>query len=325
MDAAQELAAGSIAELMRRFVAHVRRRGAASTADSYGFWCRSLLNHLEARTVILVDQLREEDLEEWQDGLQNRQLAPKSRALAATAVRSWLRWLVERDLGDWRLIRAVTSVRTPRGRARPIPQEELIQVLAFLGPRRPQMSLRELRERALFFYVLATGARISEALQVPRDDFDDTYVVQKGGEEKRLRVPQTVRAMVEDYLAARTDSSPWLWVTFEKGRPPRRLTRAAANQGWRRMAIALGLARWSSHRLRDSSATWLALKRLPTHMIADHLGHSNLQTVMKYIKIAEEQRGDVLAAIEELVQQVPRRPLRRGVKLRGRPDRRPGR
>lgn len=317
---------GAIGELLRRYLAHLRRRGPAATADTYRNQLEPLRRWLEGRGVLLVDQLGERDLEEWQDLLLQRGLMPKSRAISATALRSWIRWLMERELADWRLLRAVTSVRVPRGRAHPIPREDLVRLLAALGPRTPRMTLRELRDRALFFYTLATGARVSEVLQVRREGFHDQHVVQKGGEERRLRVPPTVREIVQDYLDARRDSERWLWVTLERGRPPRRMTRAAANQAWRRMAERLGVERWSTHRLRDSSATFLALRRLPTHVIADHLGHTGLHTVGKYIAIAEEQRGDVLQVMEELVSEVPRGPAGRGwVRLRGRADRRPPR
>ncbi len=323
MDAAQEPATGAIVELIRRFLGHVRRRGAASTAETYGYQLHPLRRFLEAHGVTAIDQLREQHLEEWQDELEARHLAPKSRALAATAARSWLRWAIERDFADWRLLRAVTSVRIPRGRARPIPREDLVRVIDSVGPLRPRMELRDLRDRALFFYVLVTGARVSEVLQVRRERFHDQVIVQKGGEEKRLRVPPTVAEMVHDYLARRTDDLPWLWISMERGRPARRLTKEAANLAWRRMARRLGLGRWTTHRLRDTSATFLALKQLPTHLIAKHLGHADLRTVTKYIEIAEEQRAQVLELMEELVRDAPRPPLRRGVRLRGRTDRRP--
>ena len=325
MDAADR-AVADIAELIERYLAHVRRAGAPSSAVTYGYQLHPLRRWLLDRGIRTSDQLREGDLEDWQNLLQSRQLAPKSRSLAATALRGWLRWMIEREYINARLLRAVSSVRTPRGRARPIPEQDLLQLLDFLGPRRPNTSLWDLRDRALFWFLLTTGARISEALQVQRAAYTDVVVTQKGGRQKRLRIPPSVVEMVREYLDARTDSLPELWVVQEPGHGARPLRAQAANGIWRRIARQFGLQRWSSHRLRDSSATLLALKRLPTHMIADHLGHADLRTVMKYIEIAEEQRGDVLSLMEQLVaEKASSRPAQRWVKLRGRPDRRPKR
>lgn len=313
-----------IGVLQERFLAHIRRAGSAASAATYGSLLGNLRDHLEARGVLRIQQLREEHLESWQDSLVERGLQTASRALAATALRSWLRWLMERELVGWRLLRAVTAVKRPKGRARPIPAQDLARVFDHLAPRRRGRSIWELRDRALFFYLFTTGARISEVLGLDREHYVDVLVRQKGGRERRMRIPAQVERMVAAYVAARADSLPQLWIAEPRGRPVQPLSRQGANGIWRKMATALRLEHWSNHRLRDSSATFLALKRLPTHVIADHLGHADLRTVPKYIQIAEEQRADVLEAMaglfDEIETQVPK--LRQGVKLKGRPDRR---
>jgi integrase/recombinase XerD len=314
-----------VAQLMDRFLAHIRRGGASSSAQTYGTQLRSLRRHLDELGVIRIQQLREEHLETWQDALQARGLKPASRALAATTLRSWLNWLMERELVGWRLVRAVTTVKRPRARARPVPIADLARLRGHLETPRRGRTVLELRDRALFFYLLTTGARISEALQLRREGYADVLVVQKGGREKRMRIPDQVVLMVEEYLAARSDPLPQLWVTHPTAQPCRPLTREAANHIWQRLAGELGMRSWTNHRLRDSAATYLALQKVPTHMIADFLGHADLRTVMKYIQIADEQRGEVVELMGELFDQVEgQRPFRRGVRIRGsRPDRRP--
>lgn len=310
--------------LQDRYLAHIRRAGAASSAETYGTQLRGLRRYLAEHGVTRVPQIREEHLEGWQDALVDRGLKPASRSLAATAVRGWLNWLMERELVGWRLLRAVTAVKRPRGRARPIPKTELEQLVDHMAPARRGRSLLQLRDRAFFFYLLTTGARISEALRVGRDNYADVVVRQKGGREKRMRIPAAVVAMVDEYLAARTDSLPQLWITTPRG-PVRPLSREAANRIWRRIAAELQLQRWTNHRLRDSSATLLARQRMPSHMIADHLGHADLRTVQKYIEIADEERAEVLEHMQGLFAQLEvQKPLRSGVRLRGRPDRRRG-
>jgi len=305
----------------------VRRGGSASSAVTYGTQLRSLRRHLEAAGVARIQQLREEHLEAWQDELQARGLKAASRALAGTTLRSWLRWLMERELVGWRLLRAVTTVKRPRARARPVPAGDLARLRGHLEARRGGRTVLELRDRALFFYLLTTGARISEALQLRRDGYADVLVVQKGGREKRMRIPDPVVRMVQEYLAERTDTLPQLWVTHPTGQPSRPLTGETANYVWEKLARELGLKGWTNHRLRDSAATYLALQKVPTHMIADFLGHADLRTVMKYIQIADEQRGEVVELMGGLFDELEaQRPIRGGVRIRGsRPDKRPRR
>src|SRR5207245_8424966 len=73
-------------------------------------------------------------------------------------------------------------------------------------------NLHELRDRALFFYVKSTAARVGEILQAKRDNFERQLVRQKGGGQKSLIVPPGVARMVRDYLRARTDKEEGLWL-----------------------------------------------------------------------------------------------------------------
>lgn len=209
--------AESIADSVQRFLSYVRRKGSpgSRTPENYAWALGKLQRFCDQLGVSALDELTEPLLEAWQDGLLNAGLAPKSRALAHTAVRSWLRWLEERDLVSYRLLRSVVPVSAPAGEARPIDKRDVALILEHLGPR-PQ-GLRELRDRALWLYLLVTSARISEALQVRRADWQDAVIQQKGGRRRRLRVTETVRAAITDYLAERQDDSIWLWVTSQAG------------------------------------------------------------------------------------------------------------
>lgn len=314
-----------IAALLVRYLAEVRRAGSPLTERAYRNQLRPAVGFWSDRGISRVEQLREEHVEAYQDTLVDRELKPRSRALAATALRMWLRWLGDRGLIEWTLTRAVTTVRIPRGRARPIRRRDLEQVLDYLAELGPESSVTELRDRAMLAYCLSTGARISEALQVPRDGYQDVEVRQKGGGPKRLLAPEAVCRLVDEYLRRRSDDVRWLWVTTERGKAPHRLTAAAANLRWRRLARILHLPPWTTHQLRDTGATLLVRQQLPTHLIADHLGHADLHTVQKYLEVEDEDRAPVAEAMDALFAKIPpARRLRSGVKLEGRPDLRPG-
>jgi len=307
-------AMGDLDQLAGRFLAHLGRRAPDSrTPANYGWALANLRQFLEAHQVDDVAGIREEDLEDWQDAIRARGWAPRTLSLAHTAVRSWLRWLEERDLVGGRLIRAVGPVKVPKGRPRPIPREDLELLLARLGPASRGMSLRAARDRALFHFLLTSSARISEALQVTRDQYHGAVVRQKGGDPRSLRIPPTVRRMIDEYLDLRSDQAAWLWVTVEPGRPTRLLSRDGVNRQWQRLAGQLGIRAFSSHRLRDTGATYLVRKGISTLVVAEHLGHSDLGTIAKYVEIVEEERAGVEELMEELVAQPARPRFRSGV------------
>lgn len=320
-----------LAEVVERFLGHVARRGSARTRENYQWGLSSLLRFLGEHGIVQLEQLGEVDLEDWQDSILARGWAPRSRSLAHTAVRSWLRWLQDRDLVDWRLLRAVDPVPIPKGIARPIRREHLARILAELGPRPPDVvdergdrvgpSVRELRDRALFHYLLTSSARISEALQLRRKEYEVALVTRKGGNLLPLLIPPTVRRMIDEYLELRSDDLEWLWVTWEPGKPVRLLSRDAANRAWIRLARRIGVPAWSSHRLRDTGGSYLRRRGVDTLQIADWLGHEDLETVAKYVEIENEQRLQVVALMEELVHVDPPprfRPGIVGLRARGR-------
>src|SRR5262249_20964469 len=159
----------------------------------------------------------------------------------------------------------------------------------------------QLRNRALFFLLLASGFRISEALALPRRDWHRAIIQQKGGEDKALVVPPTVIRLVEEYLARREDELPWLWVTTRV--PTQQLNRDGASRIWRHLARELGIELWTNHELRHTCGTEMARAGLPIQVIADHLGHEGLGTVLNYVAIVKEQAEQKLEVLEGLVVQ----------------------
>ena len=317
-----------------RFQASLRRRGhAPGTIVTYGSFLAYLLEFLAVREVTLYDQLERGHLEEWQDQLVRRQLANKTRSLAATAVRQWLLWSADEDLVDWRLTRTVVAVRTRQGRPRPIPLQDLDRIQAHIAPLRPSMTERELRDRALFTVLLVSGARISEALQLQRGHFAaerPIVIRQKGGTEKELFLTPTARERVLDYLRRRHDELEHVWVTSGRG-GRRLLSREMIGRVWRQLAREVGVPRWTSHQLRHSCATELKRAGISDLVIAQHLGHHNLATLANYAAVVDEHRQQKLEVLEGLlargidVRGSDAVGFRRPVKVRGRPDNRIGR
>lgn len=288
-----------------RFVAMMRRRDrAAGTIQTYSWALRYLLEFLEVRGITCFDELERQHLEAWQDQLVDRGLAPKTRSIAATAARQYLIWAADQDLVEWRLQRAIQAVHTRAGRPRPIPLQDLERIQAYIGPLRRRMTERQLRDRALFTVLLVSGARISEALQLRRSHFvaERTIVIrQKGGTERELFLTPTARARVLDYLRARRDISDLLWISSGRGAVKRVLTREMIGRVWRRLALDVGVPRWTSHQLRHTCATEMKRAGVADLVIAEHLGHHDLSTLPNYAAVVDEHREQKLEVLEGLL------------------------
>jgi site-specific recombinase XerD len=81
----------------------------------------------------------------------------------------------------------------------------------------PARKLAEKRDRALLLLLLCTSARISEILRLDRTDWAHARltVIGKGDKERVVNVTARARAAVDDYLAAREDPSPALFIGFQ--------------------------------------------------------------------------------------------------------------
>jgi integrase/recombinase XerD len=279
----------------------LRRDMSRATVRTYRWAMQDLFGGMRSAGLTDIRALNRDVLEDWQDTMVERKWRPRTRALAVTAARQLVKWAAEHDLVDFRLEKALVKVKTPDGRPRPIPPEDLEAIKRYLLPRRPHMGIVALRDRALFFYLLTTGARVSEALQVRRDDLDGPTVRQKGGSEKVLLMPDSARELVDDYLRARADDIPWLWVNHRSNRTGVRLGPPGVREVWRKIAKKVGVKYWTTHQLRHTCATELLAAGVPELVIAEHLGHHGLGSLHIYGQVRPKARQAAVDALGELV------------------------
>jgi integrase/recombinase XerC len=145
---------------------------------------------------------------------------------------------------------------------------------------------------------LTTGVRASEGLRLPRVGWERGEVLQKGGGEKLVTVPGHVQTVVRDYLAARVDSSRLLFVTHPGGAP---MTPSGVRQVCLTVAGKLGIAPFTTHQLRHTFATQLLAQGIDIRVVAELMGHKNLQSIMIYTEVQEAARQEAMRAIENVV------------------------
>lgn len=322
-----------VAAWMRR---QARRGRAKASLDTWTWALRDLGRYLLEQGVGDIEGLDRAALQGWQETLRVR-LSPASQQVAVGTVRSLLRWAdreqrtARSGLGEW-----LELPKVPTRLPRPLDPETLRLVLRHytLVKATPDGKygrriavLEQLRDRALFRFLVTSGARISEALQVDVTDVGAGRILvrQKGGAEQLLVPSSGTRAWIAEYVRARgRDGEPALWV-FVRGPRRRRLSAREVNAIWRQLAGHLEVPAFTSHQLRHTAATEL-LERGATEVdVQQQLGHAGLATVHKYVKVRRERRQRLADLLDDLVPDVPEtRPaiLRRISRRRARP---PGR
>lgn len=215
------------------------------------------------------------------------------------------------------LVREGRAVDDPSGRLRPpkaprrLPKAlsigQVEQLLDAAGPApgsedQAAADPAAVRDRALLELLYATGARVSEIVQLDVDDTahgDVLRVRGKGAKERIVPVGSYARAAVEAYLtrirpawAAKGRATPRLFLGV-RGAP---LSRQSAWLIIQAAAERAGLtAHVSPHTLRHSFATHLLQGGADVRVVQELLGHASVATTQIYTHVSVDALRDVYA------------------------------
>lgn len=218
-------------------------------------------------------------------------LASSSVARVLSAVRGLHRFLAEEGVTEQDAAREVKPPKLPARLPKAISIAEVEALLAATDGEEP---LR-VRDKALLELLYATGARVSEAVDLNVDDLVDAEVVRlfgKGGKERIVPLGSYARRAVDAYLvrvrpglSAKGRSTPALFLGARGGR----LRRQAA---WQAIKDAAGRAeladRISPHTLRHSFATHLLSGGADVRVVQELLGHSSVATTQIYTLVTAD-------------------------------------
>ena len=154
------------------------------------------------------------------------------------------------------------------------------------------------RDIAIVTVFLGTGIRISELVGLDIDDInfvsDEFSVTRKGGKKDVLIFGEEVRNALLAYLALRENTEPLpghedaLFLSTQR----RRMTVRAVEKLIKKFAeIAVPQKHITPHKLRSTFGTMLYDETGDIYLVADVLGHKDVNTTRKhYAAIAQERR-----------------------------------
>ncbi|GAA2541165.1 site-specific tyrosine recombinase XerD [Pseudonocardia hydrocarbonoxydans] len=279
----------------------VERGSAANTVASYTADLRRYVAHLAGLGIDDLAAVREADVGAFVVALRSgpSPLAASSAGRALAAVRGLHRFAARDGLVPEDVARAVTPPAVAARLPRALAVDEVDQLLAgCIGD-----GAVALRDRALLELLYSTGARISEAVGIDRDDLDvdgRTVLLRgKGGRQRIVPVGRPALAAVDAYLvrarpalAAKGRGTPALLLNARGAR----LSRQSAWHVLRGAAEVAGLtAEVSPHTLRHCFATHLLAGGADVRTVQELLGHASVTTTQVYTHVTVDALREVYA------------------------------
>ena len=165
----------------------------------------------------------------------------------------------------------------------------------------------KVRDLAILTLLLGTGIRVSECVGLDIMDLDfDTNgmkIHRKGGAEVILYFGEEVREALLDYLDERElimpkeGSEDALFLSMQKSRIS---VRAVENLVKKYSRTVTTLKKITPHKLRSTYGTQLYKETGDIYLVADVLGHSDVNTTRKHYAAMEDQRRRMAAGKVQL-------------------------
>ncbi|CUI69094.1 tyrosine recombinase XerC [Cognatishimia activa] len=235
------------------------------------------------------------DMRAWMAQMRSGDLSARSLARKLSAVKSFFRWLAEREGFD---PTAVLSTRAPKFQKklpRPLAPDAAQAVIETVEIQSKDAWVGA-RDTAVITLLYGCGLRISEALGLNRNEAplpEVMRIIGKGGKERIVPVLPAAREAVDEYLR----QCPY---PLEQDGPlfigvrGKRLSARQIQSVMQNVRLQLGLPPTATpHAMRHSFATHLLEASGDLRSIQELLGHASLSTTQAYTAVDTARLMDV--------------------------------
>lgn len=292
-----------ISELILDYIESIEVEGgrAAKTAENYKLY---LERFVEFTDDIKVDKITTEVIRRYRLWLNryktdNTSLSTITQSYHLIALRGFLKYLSERDIASL----SADKIKLPKVARKQVTFlhfDEVQRMLEGIDTAREE----GLRDRAIIELLFSSGLRVSELVALNRDHVNtkrrEFMVRGKGQKDRPVFVSPSAAQRVEEYIAARTDTLPPLFLSYSRNAGStrsgdyRRLGPRSIQRMINKYARLAGITKHvSPHTMRHSFATDLLMNGADLRSVQSMLGHSNISTTQVYTHVTDEHLREV--------------------------------
>ena len=273
------------------------RNLAQRTRVEYGKDLRDLADFLEARQVLMVEQVTLDHLEAYLAEMDHRGLASSTRQRRTYAIRSFFTFLHGKGLVRENVGKRLIPPRRVQKEPRFLTKTEY-QALLLACKHHP-------RDAAIIELFLQTALRISELSRLTLDDIvelparpsRDTgsmgllRVTRKGGKQQTLPLNYKACLALQGYLKVRPEVAGRA-IFLSKYRQP--LTSQGIRAAVKRHMLEAGITDASAHALRHTMLTHHAAQGTDLKSLQSMAGHADISTTALYLHLAKRAQRKAL-------------------------------
>ncbi|OQB13769.1 MAG: Tyrosine recombinase XerS [Firmicutes bacterium ADurb.Bin193] len=233
-----------------------------------------------------------------------------------SAIRSLYSYLYKTDKIEKNVTEKVTFANISQKIKKPLTAQETVRILDvifngeryYAGRDLAEYLNRKQRDIAIFIAYLGTGVRVSELVNLNIYDlcFDTSsfIVTRKGGEQQEIFMPVQVEQELLAYLEQRKKINAADKNALFVSRTGKRLTIGAVERNLKRYCYTAGVMhkdKTRPHALRRTFACRLLEDGVDIKMVADLMGHRNIEVTHKYYaQYASKARKEIMRNFEIL-------------------------
>jgi len=211
-----------------------------------------------------------------------------------SSLRGYLKYLTKMDYKIPLSVQAIELVKTERKHPHVGEFEEIVKLIE--SPMKFEKNKKVvLRNRAILETLFATGMRISEVINLKKDQIDKTgriFIKGKGRKERFVYLTPRAKRHLITYLELRgPNDSPFIFIPYQGKNVHKKNKKISPNYLQERIKKYRTLLRLnipiSAHGIRHAFATYLAESGANPAAIQVLLGHESLDTTTRYVHASD--------------------------------------
>jgi site-specific recombinase XerD len=291
-----------------KFISHLKniKRSSAHTLENYQRSFNLLCKKINPEQDI--SQLSIDDIDDFRESLynlkakNNNSISARTQNVYLSALRSWLRFCLRRDLGDGILSPdKIELVKIPPPNREGLTDEEFKRLQEYkpseLSKKTRKNPILLARNNAIIEMLFASGLRVSELCALNQTNVNlitkEFSVIGKGQKVRSIFLTDNSVEKLKEYLDLRTDNFPALFIDIKNTKlditncENNRMSRFSIVKMLNDRGRLCGITRpVTPHVLRHTFATKLLRNGADLRSVQELLGHSSIATTQIYTHVA---------------------------------------